>query len=392
MGSLVSLILVLAFLGSPVPSLAEVIDSVPPKQREAIQQICDSGGLKLTDLRNIGDHNRELFNNQLNRTSIVLKNHNVVGLCLRGVSFEKQPDFDELKFLEVLDLEGSTISQWPNLAELREIKRLNISGTELGNPIPKQLPPNVEVLLARGTKIDSVRELGNISTLREVDLSGTTVSEFDALLAIPLDQLRLANTRVAILPDTIPKHGEWNLDLDGTPLLNPPGYSSQWPFPGWVASTSRNSDSIQGTVNEKMIDVRGTISNCDTVREFELPQCTAPNVPTAKIVITCSAGKGRVWLEEPTGFFASPWFEKGKVKGFGMFRSNGYVSKEFDAEHPATLVGRLRLRTQSRIYDMPAGQRSEAAKPADWCYHGFFIEPYAGHSLSGIEVRIENSR
>lgn len=122
-----------------------------------------------------------------------------------------------------------------------------------------------------------------------------------------------------------------------------------------------------------------------------MPRSTDPGAGPVVLEVTCTSGKARVWLEEPPGYFPSPWMQQGKVEGFGLLRGRGYVSQELSAERPVTLRGSLRLTTESRIYEMPANRRNESGRPPDWCNYSFYLEPIGG-AVGGVSFKVRDAR
>ncbi|MEQ1842818.1 MAG: leucine-rich repeat domain-containing protein, partial [Verrucomicrobiales bacterium] len=265
---------------------------------------------------------------------------------------------------------------------------LNLSAQPLPNAEEGKLPLKLELIRLAGTRITDTSSFAHLNALTELDLSGTAVTSFEPLLGLRLKLLNLANSKVNTLPATVPKEGEWTVDLDGTPLLNPPGYAAEWPFDGWITSTAGSDDVVSGTLSKALVDVQGTAAPASKARAIALPRVTDQGVPPVTITLTCTAGRARVWMEEYPDLFPSPWMKQRKVKGFGVFRRGGYVFAEVAPDKPAKLQGKLHLTTQSRIYDMPAGQRNEAAKPPDWCDYSFYLEPLDGSTVTGVKFAI----
>lgn len=388
---LVAGLLFLAWNAKPLPGTAEALATVPESERAALQQITKLAGIESTSLRHIGGYGGTLFDDARNRNSLVIREGHIVALCMRGAAFASLPDPGGLTALEALDWSESSLTQWPDLSKLSELRQLNLSTQPLPDAAVGQLPLKLEFLRLAGTKITDTTPFSHLDALTELDLSGTAVTSFEPLLGLRLKLLNLANSKVNALPATVPKEGEWTVDLDGTPLLNPPGYAAEWPFDGWITATASGDDAVSGTLNKAQVDVRGTAAPTAKARAIALPRVTDPGVPPVTITLTCAAGRARVWMEEPPDLFPSPWMKQRKVKGFGVFRSGGYVFAEVSPDKPAKLHGRLHLTTQSRIYEMPSGQRSEAAKPPDWCDYSFYLEPLDGSTVTGAAFAITAS-
>jgi hypothetical protein len=378
----------LALRSSPAPTTAEALASLPEKEFAALTALCKAAGLEATSLRNIWTYESDLFDHPDNTRSMVVRDNHVKALCLRGVTFTTHPQFDGFPELKALDLSGSSLHQWPDLSSLSTLAHLTLTGVPLPEADANLLPRNLQVLEAEKTNITSVAPFANLLELKTINLAGTRVQSFDSLMGLKLDTLNLSNTRITNLPPEVPKEGGWEVNLDGTPVRNPPGYSIKWPLDSWVKNQSAKDDVVQGIIAKSQVEVRGSVEKIEETRGIRLVQGTDPNAPIIILEATCRSGRARIWLVEPTDFFPSPWMIQRKVVGFGTLRRPGYVSCELSPESPARLRGNLSLTTESRIYDMPAGQRSEALAPPPWCHYSFYIEPLGGAAVTGLQFTI----
>lgn len=380
-------LLFLALTAEPLPTSAEALATIPEAEREALGRVCGLAGVEPASLRNIAGYDTSIFDHELNRRSFVVRDGRLVALCLRETPFSGLPNFGGLGALEALDLRGDGLTQWPDLSALAALRQADLSGQALPDPDPAKLPPNLERLRLAATKVADTAPLATLSRLRELDLSGTAVSSIEPILGLKLDSANLARTSIASLPDKVPSEGAWELDLDGAPVLNPPGYVREWPFEGWITTTKNDADKVAGSVGEEKVEVSGTAAPTEKPRAVNFPTCTDPKAPPVLLEVTCTGGKARIWLREPPGFFASPWMKRGKVKGFGPMRRSGYLSASLAPGETATLRGSLFLSTHDRLYEMPPGQRREALKPPDWCDYSFYLEPLDGATVTGLSFR-----
>lgn len=381
-------LLLLALFAKPMPSTAEALATVPESERAALQQLTSLANMETNALRHINSYDGAIFDDDRNQSSIVIKSGHIVGLCMRKASFSSLPVPDGLTALEALDWRECSLTQWPDLSKLTALKQLKLSGQPLPDAPTDRLPRNIQLLHLADTKITDTAPFATLSYLAELVLSGTAITNFEPLVHLRLDVLNLANTRLVTLPAIVPTTGEWQVDLDGTPLLNPSNYSSQWPLDNWVSGTSEKQDTSNGVLSASRVEVAGTVAAISKSRAIPLPRCTDSGVPTVNVTVTCTAGEAMVWLEEPPDFFPSPWMKQHKVKGFGIFRKGGYVSQTLSPDSPCSLRGKLRLTTQSRIYDMPANQRNAANAPPDWCDYSFYVQPLNGSTVTGLQYRI----
>lgn len=390
-GLLIVALLFLAWRAEPLLSTTEALATVPEAERAALQQITTLAKMEPAALRNINGYDGAIFDDARNQSSIVIKNGHIVGLCMRKASFIALPDPGELTALEALDWRECSLTQWPDFSKLRALKQLKLSGQPLPDPEPGRLPAQITLLHLAGTAISGTAPFAGLPALLELDLSGTAVTTFEPLIGLRLKRLNLAKSRVDTLPATVPTTGEWDVDLDGTPLLNPSGYSAAWPFGKWVNATVNKEDVATGTLSKTEVNVTGSAAPTDKPRAIALPRGIDPGVPNVILEVTCTSGRAKIWLEEPSDFFPSPWMKQRKVRGFGVFRSCGYVSRELAPDQPAKLRGKLRLTTRSRIYEMPSGQRNESMRPPDWCDYSFYLEPLDGSTVTGVQFKLSSA-
>lgn len=383
------LLFFLALRAEPLPTTIEALATVPDSERKALESICGLAGIEAASIRNIASYEGGIFDHDLNRQSLVVRNGHIIALCLRKTPFTGSPDFTALVALEALDLRGGNLAEWPDLSPLAALRQADLSEqAQLGDPGPGKLPPNLERLNLADTKIADTPPLASLTKLKSLDLSSTPVTTFAPLLGLALDQLSLASCKIESLPDTVPTAGAWELDLEGTPVVNPPGYSREWPFEGWITSTTNKADQTTGVVGRDKVEVTGNAAPTDQPRAVKLPRCNDPKAPPVRLEIKCTAGNARIWLEEPPDFFPSPWMKQGKVKGFGLMRKRGYLSATLKPGETVTLRGSLFLTTHDRLYEMAPENRSEARKPPDWCDYSFYLEPLDGNTVSGLEFKV----
>lgn len=387
-----AILLILAWTAKPLPTTAEALASLPAVERSALEGVCHAAGIEASSLRHIGGWFGEIFEDQRNATSFVVREGRLVALCLRGVSFSTTPDFRDCTALQALSLKSSTLPAWPDFSKLIALTELTLTGTSLGDPVSAQLPPHVQTLALAHTRITRLDAFASLHDLRTLDASSTQVTTFEPLPGLALDALNLADTKVATLPATVPANGAWEVNLDGTPAVSPPGYALSLPDAP-VTSKTADGDKVSGNVTRESVTAQGHLATVTQRRRIELPRCIVPNPPMVTLEVTVASGEARVWLREPAGLFASPWFERRKVKGFGVLRQPGWVTQVATATVPAKLRGRLDLRTTDRYYEAPADIRKQSGyiDPPDWCDHSFLIEPVDGAAVSGVDFRVTST-
>jgi hypothetical protein len=388
---MVAALIFLALKSSPMPSTEEAIATLPESEKAAIAELCASAGIAPKDLRNVNGHDDRLFEFPLNKHAIYVREGHVRGLFLRDVPLSGVPDLSALSGLEVLRMPGCGLSTWPDLSGLKALQHADFSRQPLPSPPSGIFPPRIERIQIAGTNVTDLSSLSKIRSLKDLNASGAPVKSFDALLGLKLDSLDLSNTQVSVLPPTVPKEGEWQVNLDGTSVVDRPGYSPKWPFDGWITDSADGSESSTGEISRDRVEVSGTRAPLAKARTVQMPRCTDPKVPPVTLEVSCMKGKVRVWLMEPPDYFASPWMQQHKVKGFGVWRQSGYVSAIAEPGKPGKVYGRMRLDTRDRIYEMSPRSRNEAHKPPDWCEYSFMIEPLDGGPAEGISYRVSTA-
>ena len=384
----VAVLLYFALNAEPLPTTAEALATLPDTERSALTQICQLAKVEPTSLRHIASYEGDIFNHELNHRSLVVRDGHLVALCLRSATFSAVPQFSGLSALEALDLRSSGLTQWPDISGLAALKQIDLSRQPLPTPEAKHLPPSATRFNLSQTQVADTAPLATLTHLHTLDLSSTPVTTFAPLIVLKLESLRLTRSQVSTLPDQLPSAGNWEVDLDETPVLNPPGYSKTWPFDGWITTTTNDGDNVSGTISEAKVDITGTAAPTAKPRAVKLPRCTDPKVKPITLQATCTEGKARLWLEEPFGYFSSPWFTQSKVKGFGTFRKRGYLSTTLSPGQSASLQGSLFLTTHDRLYEMPPGQRNESLKPPDWCDYSFYLQPLEGSTVTGLRFQV----
>lgn len=378
-----------AWFGKPAMTTQQALEQIPADEREALGELCQSAELEVDDLRHIASYSGGIFNYPANTYSFVVQDGHVVACCIRERIFSVRPDLVRLPALIALNLKGSTIPDWPITNDAAKVETLNLGSCKVTQATEPRFPESVIDLDLSNGPIVELNSLSQLKALRKLNLSDTKVQDIEPLMSLSLDELTLVGTRITALPSSVPKSGEWMLDLRNTPITTPAGYRPAWPFPTMVSTAPSNDVTFHGVPSRKEMSVDALIPAANSLHAYDLPRCTDANIGEVKLTASCSKGKVRIWLEEPSSLFSGPWFDAGKVKSYGAMRARGYVSALVTPAGEVALVGRLRLNTESRYYEQPSNNRSEATKQPDWCHYGFFVEPLDAQGAESLKIHFE---
>lgn len=184
--------------------LVSACSSQPPKPHDAndekvLAAALSQVGLREGELRDIGPV--APLDNPRNRLSAAWEDGRLTVLSLQDEDLEALPDLSKANALRVLDLSGNRI------AALEAAR----------------LPPSLEVLDISGNQLADLTPLAKLGGLRSLSARDTGVTDVTPLLALPLEQADLRNCRVRELPQELPKHRGFRIDLAGCPVAQPPG-------------------------------------------------------------------------------------------------------------------------------------------------------------------------
>ena len=333
-----------AWLAEPAPDIASAVATLAPAERKALQQIAHDGGFELRAMHSLGGYYRGLLEAEVNRRAVWIEGGHVRALRVADWPHAAAPDLSAFTALRVLWLDHGQLAQWPRLSGLDALRELNLSQQPLPTPAANALPAGLETLALAGTRIDAVAPLARLSRLRELDLSATPLTEFDGLLALDLDRLDLSATRIGRMPKALPRPGgDWALNLDDTPVLNPPGLS--WQGPGSYAFTGSafGREERSGWAGSGEVDASGYGETVSALRPVELLTRNDRGVYEVEVEAGIGSGRVRIWLQPPDHYWSriSPWFAAVPVRGFGFPPRQAWVYADVDAGRSARLRGRL---------------------------------------------------
>lgn len=383
------MLLLIASRSEPLPSTATALTTVNSFERVALEQVCAAAAIDPTSLRLLASSEAGLFDHEVNRRAVTIRDGHITGLSIQGLVFAITPDFSHLSSLESLDLRNSGLSDWPKLTGLASLRHINLSGNPLSEPAESMLPEGLRTLILADTNVYDLQTLSSLLQLTHLDLSGTKVRGFDPLLPLALESLNLSRTPLAALPANLPVAGEWALNLDNTVVTKPLGYSEKWPFDGWVDASPRNADTSRGDVGRSRVKVEGSLAPLNKPLSIALPRTSDGNAPPVTLRVSVLDGRARIWLLEPPTLFASPWFKAGKVQGFGSLRRRGYVFAEVSPGKTVSLQGTMESTSTDRFYERAPENRRQNLPRSIWVHYSFFVEPLDGQSVTGLAYRVE---
>ncbi len=328
------------------PKPDQTLAALPETERAALEAICKAAGTEPAKLRDVGFVAD--FRDERNRQAIAIRNGHVHTLGLAKTTFTQPPDFSAFTGLEALWLEEGALQSWPDLSKLSHLKSLHLNGQPLGTPPPNLLPRQLETLDLARTNIADLAFLAGFFNLRKLDVSGTKVDSIDPIMGLELNEINLSKTPIRSLPPRLPANGAWELDLSETALTQIPNFAKHPPGYKYSPSTPTKGDTYTGVAKVGNVNVDGNIAQLIDARPVHLPgnelvgnELAEADSGLVTIEATVTSGKVRVWLREPPGFLAEPWFPAGKVKGWGRLRPMGAVSMDVEPGKWNQLRGEL---------------------------------------------------
>jgi len=333
-----------AWLAEPVPDMASAVATLAPSERRALEQIARDGGFEVEAMHSLGGYYRGLLEAEVNRRAVWIDAGHVRALRVADWPRTEAPDLAAFTALQVLWLDHGALAQWPQLSGLDALRELNLSQQALPAPASNVLPAGLATLALAGTRIDDVAALATLARLRELDLSATPLIDFSALLALDLDTLDLSATRIERMPATLPRPGgDWEVNLDGTPVLNPHGMS--WQGPGSYAFTGAafGREERTGWAGSGAVNASGYGETVSALRPVELMTRNTRGVHEVEVEASIGRGRVRIWLQPPDHYWSriSLWFGAVSVRGFGFPPRQAWVYADIDAGGSARLRGRL---------------------------------------------------
>lgn len=344
----VGLLLLLALNSEPVPPFSEQVKTLSEAERQALEQLANDAGMPVASFRSLGGYYQGLFDAPQNRRAVWIEQGQVRALRLQGWPNAAAPDLSALRALEVLWLDQGQLSELPDLSALAALTELNLREQPITELPAAHLPPALVRINLAGTRIASLDHLAQIETLKHIDASRTPVRDFSRLVPLALDRLDLHDTQIAAMPATLPRkgQGDWSVNLDNTPVLNPPGHSWTPPADYRYSGVALGAESKDGMIGNGVVDVTGTGAEIVAMRPVILPTHNDQGgVYTVQIDASIETGQARIWLGRPPSYFLarSPWFREVAIDGFGLIPRNSYVFADLEPGKPASLIGQLRL-------------------------------------------------
>lgn len=383
LGLCVILVLVLLYFGRPLPSIREGLATLPAEERRALESLCRAAGQEPMALRLIGGWTDSLMSSEDNRLSLGWQDGRIRGIRLAGQKLTTVPDLSGLAELEVLWLDGNQVAS-ADLSGLSGLHKISLSHNRIASLARLRLPASLRRLDLSENEITDIGPLASLGSLTELDLSANRLADlsplaslsaltilrlsanqvtaFDALLSLPFEKVDLRNNRVEAFPQALPKFPLFKANLDGNPVLNPPGYlrTRSYTIEGWTGDALK-----QRLVRSDPLEVSGTWQRLSVLRNVEIDGLKSRySVARVRLEAAVKKGRLRLYLEEPDHFWSSPWIAKGLVEGFGLMRQLAWVYADADPAHPARLLGRP-IRGGSRDRETYSFQMEPLDGPAE---------------------------
>lgn len=334
-----------AWFSTPAPIMAEALSSLEPHERTALQRLLARGNVAPTAIRALGGYYRGLLDVDANRHAVWIDHGHVRAMRLAGWPEATAPDLSAFNRMEVLWLDDGRLSEWPDMSRLAALQEVQLRRQPLTSIDGERLPPSIVDLGLAHTAVTNVDALAGATTLRTLDLAHTGVANFSVLVPLALDRLDLSHCPVASLPEKLPRrrHGDWSVNLDGTPVLNPPGFSRVGPGGYAFAGTAFGREERHGHIGSGKADASGYGERLPALRPVVLQTINDRGVYDVVIEASVDAGRARVWLHTPDDFWTSRsrWFSEVDIDGFGFAMQETWVHVDLEAGKTTALRGRL---------------------------------------------------
>lgn len=370
------LLVLLALNADPVAPYAEQFKTLPKSEQIALQQLASDLDMAPDSYRPLGGYYQGLLSEPVNKRAIWIDQGHVRALRLAKWPRPAPPDLSALTELQVLWLDQGQLTTLPDLSRLSKLVELELRQQPLTALTSDRLPPALTRIGLSQTALTDLSPLSTIKSLKTIDASRTSVTDFSALVPLALDRLDLHDTLIARMPDALPakRQGDWSVNLDNTPVLNPPGH--QWTAPGGYSysGVALGAETKQGMIGSGEVDVVGTGAEITAMRPVILPTSNDQGgVYDVQIEASIETGRARIWLDRPLGFFSaiSPWFSEVDIDGFGFPPNPGYVYADLEPGQTTTLIGQLRLPGPVEHYDLE-----------------FKVEPLGGEKATGFRYKV----
>ncbi|AVP95823.1 hypothetical protein C7S18_00785 [Ahniella affigens] len=370
------LLILLALNAEPVPPYAEQVKTLPAAEQASLQQLAADLGMAPDGFRALGGYYEGLLDVPANERAVFIDQGHVRALRVAAWPKGTPPDLSALTALQVLWLDRGKMTSLPDLSGLGQLVELELREQPLAELAAGRLPGSLTRLGLRQTPVTDLRALASLNHLNVLDASGTKVTDFSALVPLALDRLDLHDTLIARMPDALPvkQHGDWSVNLDNTPVLNPPGH--QWQSPGGYSFTgvALGAETKRGMIGNGVVAVEGTGAEITAMRPVMLPTSNdRGGVYDVQIEASIESGRARIWLNRPLGYFPaiSPWFSEVDIDGFGFLQRPGYVYADLEPGKTAVLIGQLSLPGPIEHYDLE-----------------FKVEPLGGTPATGLRYKV----
>lgn len=365
-----------AWFASPAPPIDQALAGLVPGERTALEALARQAGFAPASMHALGGYYRGLLDAPVNRRALWIEDGHVRALRIAGWPQADAPDLAAFRELEVLWLDDGALAEWPDLSRLAKLRELVLREQPLTRIDGARLPPALVELGLAGTGVEDVAPLATLGTLRELDLSETAVARIDALLPLALDTLDLAGSRIAELPATLPRrvHGDWSLNLDGTPLLTRPDLSWQAPAGYAFVNSALGRERREGYVGSGNVDAWGEGEAVPSMRPVQLnTRDDRGGVYDVEVEASIASGRARIWMHPPDDYWwkVSPWFGQVDIRGFGFPPRASWVRYDLEAGQPVRVNGRL----------MRAGSSEHPQME-------FLIEPLDGTQVTGLRYHV----
>ena len=351
---------------------ATTLPGLDPAEQVVLDGVLQAAGLGVKDLE-LMEATAEKPLEEINHPrALVVKDGHIRLLMLLDVPLTRIPaSLSAWSKLEVLTLSGCGLTELPDLAGCVDLLFLDVSRNNIAQLKAEAMPVNVEWLSFGENPLEDVAPLAVLKRCKQLDLSRAKVQDFSALLDSSLEWLDLSHNPLKKMPEKAPRSDRLRVNVEGCPVVVPPGYLAEWTAPSNPADASGGQQMNEGMVGRGVFSASGKWQQVPGMSLVSLiTSSQAIGAPGEMVDLEASVQEGllRIYLNsygDPRG----TWFRRGiAVNGDRPFPSLSKVYVDVGPDKPVRLKGYLEEIEKRSL--------------------GFYVEPLDGTKVTGFSYRV----